>query len=311
MARPVAVVAIGGNALAQPGRPLDVATQRATLVRPAGTLARLTRTHRLVLTHGNGPQVGRLAALEAADADPFDVLDASTAGALGYLLCEALDAAGAPPAVAVVTRVVVDPADPAFARPTKPVGGRLDARAAQELTAARGWTFVHAADGSARRVVPSPPPLDIVEVDAIAALVDAGHTVICGGGGGVPVAGPAGRRRGVEAVVDKDRTAALLAQKLDAEVFVVLTDVEAVLVDPGAPHRERIRTAAPAALEVIRFDPGSMGPKVEAACAFAERTRRVARIGHLDRLADVLADRAGTRIALDDPFTTEPERTTP
>jgi carbamate kinase len=307
MARPVAVVAIGGNALVRPGRPLDVAGEREALRRPAAALAALARTHRLVLTHGNGPQVGRLAALEAADADPFDVLDASTAGALGYLLCEALDAAGAPPAVAVVTRVVVDPADPAFDRPTKPVGGHLTAAAARELAASRGWSFAHAADGSARRVVPSPLPLEIVEAGAIAALLDAGHTVVCGGGGGVPVAGPAGGRRGVEAVIDKDRTAGLLAEGLGAEAFVVLTDVDAVLVDPAAHPRVRIRTAAPAVLRARPFDPGSMGPKVEAACRFAERTGHVARIGHLDQLADVLADRAGTRIGPDDPFTTEPE----
>ena len=276
--RPVIVVAIGGNALLHRGEAPSIAVQRANVARAAAALAGLAATHRVVLTHGNGPQVGLLARQSTATPEsgpvPLDVLDAETAGLIGYLLATALGAHLPPEEVAVLlTRVDVDRTDPAFARPDKPVGA------------------------DRRRVVASPVPHKIVELDAIAALVADGRLVVCGGGGGLPVAaGADGVLAGVEAVIDKDRTSALIAEALGAVELLVLTDVAAIVDGWGTDTASPISRTTPAELRAGIWQPGSMAPKVDAVCSFVERTGRRARVGALDDASAVLAGRAGTLI---------------
>lgn len=296
--RPLLVVAVGGNALLRRGESPDTATARAHLARAAGHLVALGRSHRLVITHGNGPQVGVLAAQDAAlpagAPTPLDVLDAETAGGIGYLLAEAIGSASGDERVAVLlSRVVVDPADPAFTRPDKPVGPVLPEPDARALSARHGWDI--APDGGGwRRVVASPAPRRIVELDAIGALVASGTTVVCAGGGGIPVASRGGALVGVEAVVDKDRTSALLAEQVGAESLLVLTDVDVVRDGWGTPDERPLRRATVSFLLDRSWASGSMAPKIEAVCSFVERTGRPARIGALEQAEEVLADRAGT-----------------
>jgi carbamate kinase len=294
------IVALGGNALLRRGEPAEAATQRAHVLEAAPALAALAAREELVITHGNGPQVGLLAleadAYKAVAPYPLDVLGAESQGMIGYMLAQALG--GELPdrdVVAVLTQVLVDPDDPAFARPTKPIGPVYGEDEARELAAARGWTI--APDGEHfRRVVASPKPQGIVELDAIERLVDAGCTVVCAGGGGIPVVPDGGGLRGVEAVIDKDLTAALLAEELGAERLVVLTDVSHVERDWGTPRAAPIHAATPGELRGLPFASGSMGPKIEAACGFVERTGGEAVIGSLAELDLVARGRAGTRI---------------
>jgi carbamate kinase len=296
--RPLLVVAIGGNALLHRGQPPDIEIQRANVRDAAAFLAQLTVDHRLVVTHGNGPQVGLLArqseALVGSAPVPFDVLAAESEGLIGYLLAEQLSRHLGPDKVAVLlTRVVVDADDPGFGHPTKPIGSMLTEAEAQHLAATHGWTVARDGDGW-RRVIASPQPRDVVELPAIEALIAAGHVVICAGGGGIPVARDDGDLRGVEAVIDKDLTSALLAEELGADELVILTDVDAVHRGWGTPDSAAIGTTTPAALADTDWSSGSMGPKVEAACRFVARTGRVARIGSLDHAGDVTAGRSGT-----------------
>lgn len=293
------VAALGGNAILRRGEPPEADTQRAGVERAAVSLAGLARAHELVLTHGNGPQVGLLAIQTAATADvhpyPLDVLGAESEGMIGYLLEQAIENELPGRLVAtLLTQVVVDADDPAFDRPTKPIGSVYPEARARELAAANGWTI--AADGSGfRRVVPSPEPLRIVELRAIEVLLEAGAVVVCTGGGGIPVTvGPDGGLRGVEAVVDKDLASALLAQAISADRLLLLTDVEAVDLSFGEPPPRLLRTTTPAELRRHRFAPGSMGPKVEAVCRFVERTGCEAAIGSLDKAEAVLAGESGT-----------------
>lgn len=277
--------------------------QRRNIAVAAEALAELMADHRLVITHGNGPQVGLLAlqsaALTQGMAMPLDVLDAESAGMIGYLLeQEIMNRAGpALPSATLLTRVEVDPDDPAFANPSKPIGPPYDEAVARRLAADRGWTV--GPDGAAyRRLVPSPRPRAIVELHAIRLLVDGGVTVVAGGGGGIPVArGADGRHVGIEAVVDKDLASALLAQGIDADALLLLTDVDAVWTDWGRPGGRALRRATPKALRRLTFDAGSMGPKVEAACRFVEATGRDAVIGSLEDAAAMLAGTAGTRVS--------------
>jgi carbamate kinase len=291
--RPLLVVAVGGNALLRRGEPPDTATARDRLAGAARHLASLGRGHRLVITHGNGPQD---AATPAGTPTPLDVLDAETEGGIGYLLAEAIGAeTGDERVVVLLTRVVVDPSDAAFTRPDKPVGPVLPEAEARALSARYGWAIAPDAGGW-RRVVPSPSPRRLVEIDAIRSLVASGVTVVCAGGGGIPVSSRRGALVGVEAVVDKDRTSALLAEQLGADSFLVLTDVDAVLDGWGTPDERPLRRVSVPFLLGRSWAPGSMAPKVEAVCSFVAGTGRPARIGALEQAEAVLADEAGTLV---------------
>lgn len=271
------VVALGGNALLRSGEPRDLDHQRRRVRAAAGVLAPVLRAHTVVLAHGNGPQVGELARLARAGGDPappLDVLDAESEGLIGYLLAQELhNAVPERPFAGVLTQVVVDADDPAFGHPDKPIGDRTEGR-----------------------VVASPLPRAIVEIDAVRALLGAGIVPIAVGGGGIPVVeAPDGTRRGVDAVVDKDRAAALLATELAADRLVLLTDVDGVYLDWGGPRPRRVARAGPDALAAHEFAAGSMGPKVDAAVTFA-RAGGVAVIGALDDAARVVDGTAGTTV---------------
>ena len=296
------VVALGGNALLRRGEPVSATTQRDNIRRAAVALAQLmAEGHQLVITHGNGPQVGLLALQgEAAGkaAFPLDVLGAETEGMIGYVLQQELDNAHGGDArfATLLTQVEVDPQDPAFAAPSKPVGSVYSEADANRLAEQRGWSI--ARDGNAwRRVVPSPRPVHILEIDVIRLLVDQGVTVICAGGGGIPVAHSAsGAWFGVEAVIDKDHASGLLASALKADAFLMLTDVAAVFTDWGTPAQRALGDVTPQELAALDFAAGSMGPKVQAACDFVNRTGGMAGIGALADASAILAKRAGTRV---------------
>ncbi|WP_205697078.1 carbamate kinase [Conexibacter sp. SYSU D00693] len=275
------VAALGGNALLRRGEPLGVAAQRRNAALAALALAEVARDHELVVTHGNGPQVGLLALQAAALRDvapsPLDVVGAESEGMVGYLLCQELGNVVAQPVAGVLTQTLVDLDDPAFAVPTKPIGP--------------------ASSNGRRRLVASPEPLEVVEEPAIRALLHHGVLPICAGGGGVPVARGAedGRLRGVEAVVDKDLAAALLADRLGADVLLLLTDVDGVYGDWGTPDSHRLERVTPAMLDAERFPAGSMGPKVEAARRFAQAGGRAA-IGALEDAGALLRGTSGTQV---------------
>ena len=304
------VVALGGNALSPTGGSGSVEEMRAALADTASALADLVATGTsLVLTHGNGPQVGRLLLqqeLAAAEVPPMpmDVCGALSQGQIGYLVAQALDNALRrrrldTRVLTLVTQVVVDGRDPAFRRPTKPVGPSYPRLVASEIAQASGHVFAIQGDGRWRRVVASPKPLRFVEQGPLKALVDSGHVVVAAGGGGVPVVEHRGQLRGVEAVVDKDRTAALLATAVGADLLLVLTEVDRVQVGYGTPSARALLTLpvaeAKALLAAGEFPEGSMGPKVEACVTFVEAGGRAA-IGALAQAVDVLAGRAGTEI---------------
>lgn len=294
------VVALGGNALLQRGQKPDAGVQEANVGRAIAAIAPLAGRHELVLTHGNGPQVGVLALQSASDPNlstpyPFDVLGAQTQGMIGYWLLQAMqNSVQGRRVAAIINQTLVEAADPAFDNPTKFVGEVYDRTEAERLAAERGWTVRQDGDGW-RRVVGSPRPQRVVETRLIRLLLESGAVVVCAGGGGVPVIrDERGDLRGVEAVVDKDLTSAVLAEALDAEVLLVLTDVSAVFKDFGTPDQEPIRRATPAGLRELDFAGGSMGPKVDAVCRFVELTGGVAAIGALEDAVSILAGRAGT-----------------
>ncbi len=296
------VVALGGNALLRRGEPLTAEVQLSNVRSVSATLAGLAREHRLVITHGNGPQVGLLAlqseALGEIPSYPLDVLGAESAGMIGYMIEQGLGGLlEGRPIATLLTMVEVDPGDPAFATPSKPIGPAFGADRARELIATRGWAMRAEGDGY-RRIVPSPEPERIVELDTIRALVDHGVTVICTGGGGIPVAREDGAGlHGVEAVIDKDLSSTLLATELGADRLLLLTDVDAVVADWPEPARRAIRRASSEALRALDLDPGSIGPKVEAACRFVEATGRPAAIGALGNAAQILRGSSGTTVA--------------
>ncbi len=296
------VTALGGNALLRRGEPADVASQRRNVGTAARAIAALAADHEVVVTHGNGPQVGLLAlqgeAYEEVDPYPLDVLGAEAEGMIGYLLeQELVNELGETPVATLLTQVVVDAGDPAFARPTKPIGPVFDNETAARLAAERGWALAPDRDGQ-RRVVASPEPRSIVELPTIRLMVEAGVVVICVGGGGIPVLlDDQGRLRGAEAVIDKDLAAALLARSLEADALLLLTDVPAVELGWGTPDARPLGEVASSELRSSEFQPGSMGPKVEAACRFAEATGAVAGIGALGDAAGILAGERGTRVS--------------
>ena len=297
------VAALGGNALLERGEKPDADIQEHHVQQAVAALAPLARSHGLIVTHGNGPQVGLLALESARDpalSRPYslDALGAQTQGMIGYWLVRALrGAAPGKPAGCLVCQTRVGNDDPAFASPTKFVGPVYQEKEALDLAAERGWTVRR--DGAAwRRVVPSPEPRELMELPLIKVLLDSGALVVCAGGGGIPVVTDAsGALRGVEAVVDKDLPAALLADAVDADALLLLTDVDAVIDGFGTPDARPIRHATPEQLRARSFPAGSMGPKIEAACRFAEQPGQIAAIGRLDA-AEALLDRtAGTIIS--------------
>jgi carbamate kinase len=298
------VAALGGNALLRRGEPLDPALQRANVRRAVAALAPVAREHGLVVTHGNGPQVGLLA-LQAAALDdtptPLDVLGAESEGMIGYVLEQELRNALPERDVAtLLTQVVVAHDDPGFARPTKPIGPVYAEREARSLARERGWSM--APDGAGwRRVVASPEPGTIVELSTIALLARVGVLVVCAGGGGIPVVeDAAGALHGVEAVIDKDLAAERLAHGLAADLLLLLTDVAAVEQAHGTPRAAPIGATTPRALRALPFAAGSMAPKVEAACRFVEGgVGRRAAIGALEDAQALVDGDAGTQVAAD------------
>ena len=297
------VVALGGNALLRRGEPTSAAAQRRNVRIAAEAVAPITAAHEVVITHGNGPQVGLLA-LQAATHEsgrpyyPLDVLGAQSEGMIGYMIEQELGnlLPVERPLATILTMVEVDGNDPAFQNPTKPIGLVYTEEEARTLARDREWTVAPDGDGW-RRVVPSPLPKRVFEIRPIRWLLDHNVIVICSGGGGIPTAYDSqGKLHGVEAVIDKDRASALLAEEVGADWLILATDVDAVYHDWGAPEERRIVRAYPDDLAHAEFPSGSMGPKVEAACAFVANTGNRATIGALGDIGAMLAGEAGTLI---------------
>jgi carbamate kinase len=299
------VVALGGNALLKRGEPMTAEVQRANIRTAAQALAPVAREHQLVISHGNGPQVGLLALQGAAykpeEAYPLDVLGAETEGMIGYIIEQELGnlLPFEVPFATLLTMVEVDGGDPAFQNPTKFVGPVYDKPEADRIRADKGWTFKQ--DGAKwRRVVPSPIPKRIFEIRPIKWLLEHRTIVICAGGGGIPTMYEPGKDRhlvGVEAVIDKDLCSELLARDLEADLLIMATDAEAVFVGWGTSDAKAIHKANPADIAKHSFPAGSMGPKVDAACQFAMTKGRTAAIGALADIPDIVRGRKGTLIS--------------
>jgi carbamate kinase len=300
------VVALGGNALLRRGERPDASVQQTNIDRVSDALAALAHDHELIITHGNGPQIGLLAMESATDPAlsapyPLDLLGAQTEGMIGSLLARTLhNALPGRRIAALVTHTLVRADDPAFERPTKFVGQVYAGNAAKSLARRRGWHMAPDTGGW-RRVVPSPVPEHIVETDTIHDLLGIGTLVICGGGGGVPVTADrdTGALTGVEAVIDKDFTAALLAEDLKADFLLILTDVPNVYEGYGTPDQRPVLDATPGELRRSGYPDGSMGPKVQAAARFVERTGGLAAIGALDAAYEIVHGRSGTLVRPD------------
>lgn len=298
------VVALGGNALLKRGEPMTHDVQRTNIRVAAQALAPVAGEHELVLAHGNGPQVGLLAlqasAYKEVEAYPLDVLGAQTEGMIGYMIEQELGnlLPFETPFATILTMVEVAPDDPAFQNPTKFVGPVYEHDEADRLKAERGWVFKQ--DGAKwRRVVPSPLPKRIFEIRPIRWLLAQGTIVICAGGGGIPTMYDPAKHRwltGIEAVIDKDLASELLAREVDADLFVIATDVDAVYLDWGKPEQRKLGLVTPAELRSYNFPAGSMGPKVEAAAQFVERTGKRAVIGSLAEIGEIVAGTAGTNV---------------
>jgi carbamate kinase len=304
------VVALGGNALLRRGEPLTAENQRANARVACKALAPLALEHELVVSHGNGPQVGLLAlqgsAYTEVDPYPLDLLGAQTEGMIGYLIQQELgnELPFEKRLASLLTLIEVDPGDPAFDDPTKPIGPIYSQEDSERLAKEKSWVFKP--DGeSYRRVVPSPLPQRIFGLEPLEWLLDQGCVVICAGGGGIPVMytdepAPAGRQLvGVEAVIDKDLASALLARDLHADALAIVTDVDAVYDEWGTPEQRAIRRATPEALADADFAAGSMGPKVRAACSFVAETGGLAVIGSIVDTPALLRGEAGTVVTRD------------
>ena len=296
------VVALGGNALLKRGEPMTADAQRKNVKVAARALAPVAGKHQLVLSHGNGPQVGLLAlqgaAYEEVETYPLDVLGAQTQGLIGYMIEQELGnlLPFEVPFATILTMVEVDPEDPAFKDPTKFVGPVYEEAEAKKLAGEKGW--IVKPDGKMwRRVVPSPLPKRIFELRPIKWLLEKGTVVICAGGGGIPVMYDPDKERtltGIEAVIDKDRATELLARELEADLYIMATDVDGVYVDWGTPDARKIDRVTPDELNAYDFAAGSMGPKVEAACTFVRETGKLAAIGSLADIEAIVRGEAGT-----------------
>jgi carbamate kinase len=294
------VIALGGNALLRRGQPMTAGNQRANIRAAAERIAQVVSGHEVVVAHGNGPQVGLLALQAAAYVDvpayPLDVLGAQTEAMIGYVIEQELGnlLPEEQPLATVLTMVEVDRDDPAFDHPTKPIGPVYPRDQAVVLAADAGWSIAPDGDGF-RRVVASPKPKRIFEIRPIRQLLDQGTIVVCAGGGGIPTMfDEHGDLHGVEAVVDKDATSAMLAEQLDADLLVIATDVDGVYLDWGTPQSRRLERATPDELDGLGLAEGSMGPKVQAAARFVRATGKRAVIGSLEDLADMVGGTAGT-----------------
>jgi carbamate kinase len=298
------VVALGGNALLKRGEPMTAEVQRSNVRSAAPALAAVAREHGLVLSHGNGPQVGLLAlqaaAYEQVEPYPLDVLGAQTQGMIGYMIEQELGniLPFEVPFATLLTMIEVDPADPAFEDPTKFVGPVYEKDEADQLVAGKGWVFKQDGD-KWRRVVPSPQPKRIFEIRPIRWLLDQNAVVICAGGGGVPTMYDPDAERflvGVEAVIDKDLASELLAREVEADLYVMVTDVDGVYVDWGTPQQRKLDRVTPEELRSQDFAAGSMGPKVEAAVRFVEHTGKRAAIGGLEGIEGIVDGSGGTQV---------------
>ena len=297
------VIALGGNALLKRGEPMTAENQRENVKTACAQIARVYDGNQLIITHGNGPQVGLLAlqnnAYKEVPMYPLDVLGAETAGMIGYMIQQELsntvpDSASI---ATVLTQIQVDPKDPAFQKPSKPVGPVYSKEEADKIAAEKGWTMAPDND-KYRRVVASPKPVNIFGLEPLKTLIDNKYIVVCGGGGGIPTwVDDKGKQHGAEAVIDKDLATALLATLIDADLFVIATDVDGAYLDWGKPEQKRIALAAPDAALAFGFASGSMGPKIEAAANFAKATGKYAVIGALADIEQIVAGKAGTRIS--------------
>lgn len=296
------VIALGGNALLQRGQPMTAENQRANIRLAAERIASIAPGNEIVIAHGNGPQVGLLAlqdlAYEEVDPYPLDVLGAETEAMIGYVIEQELGnlLPFEQPFATILTMIEVDADDPDFAHPTKPIGPVYDKATAERLAAEHDWSI--APDGDKyRRVVASPKPQRIFEIRPIRMLVEQGVIVICAGGGGIPTMyGKDGKLLGVQAVIDKDLAAALLAEQLEADLLVIATDVDGVYTGWGTPQQARLGNVTVDQVVEMNLPAGSMGPKVAAACGFATQTKNEAVIGSLADIDRIVAGTAGTRV---------------
>ncbi|WP_367990194.1 carbamate kinase [Vibrio sp. NTOU-M3] len=300
MSKPIIVVAVGGNALLQRGEIMSCENQQKSIAQTASSLAELSKDYRLVIVHGNGPQVGLLSLQNDAYKDcppyPFDVLGAETQGMIGYLIQQGLNAAIEDRyTTTILTRIVVDKDDPAVADPSKFIGPVYNEEQAKQLAEANGW--IVKPDGAHwRRVVPSPKPKEVLEIKAIKDLLEKEHLIICGGGGGAPVVEDNGAYVGFEAVIDKDMTAALIAEQIGAEHLLILTDGTHVCLNWGTPEEQKLEHVTVKQMQQYQFPAGSMGPKVDACCQFVESTRQKGHIGDLSCALEIIEGRSGTHI---------------
>ncbi|MGE3149530.1 MAG: carbamate kinase [Pseudorhodoplanes sp.] len=295
------MVALGGNALLKRGEPISADVQRSNARKAAQALADIARDHQIVVAHGSGPQVGLLA-LQAASFSgvspfPLDIISAESIGMIGYVIEQELTNAlpSSAKLATLLTQIEVSPEDPAFKRPEKPIGPIFDAAEAEQISQIHGWPLAEESPGKWRRVVASPLPVRITQIDTIRLLVENGVITICAGGGGIPVVqNQDGDLVGVEAVIDKDRAAGLLAHELSADAFLMLTDVDAVYEAWGTQNLRALRRVRANEIDPQNFPPGSMGPKVEAAAEFAAIDGRISGIGRLEDARAILEGRAGT-----------------
>ncbi len=299
------VVALGGNALLRRGEAMTAENQRANVRTAAEALAQIYDGNELVITHGNGPQVGLLALQGAAykpdEAYPLDVLGAQTEGQIGYMIEQELGniLPYEVPFATILTMIEVDANDPAFQNPTKFIGPVYEKEEIDKLAAEKGWTVKQDGD-KWRRVVPSPIPKHMFQLRPVKWLLEMGTVIICAGGGGIPTVYDENRKlHGIEAVIDKDLASELVARQLEADLYIMATDADAVYVDYGKPEAKAFKRAAPGAMLDYEFPAGSMGPKVEAACLFARETGKAAAIGALKDLKQIVEGTAGTTIAGD------------
>ncbi|MGR5096948.1 carbamate kinase [Vibrio maritimus] len=300
MLKPIIVVAVGGNALLQRGEVMSCENQQKSIEQTASSLAALSKDYRLVIVHGNGPQVGLLSlqndAYKECPPYPFDVLGAETQGMIGYLIQQGLNVAIEDRfTTTILTRIVVDENDPAIVEPSKFIGPVYTEDQAKQLAEANNW--IVKPDGVHwRRVVPSPAPKEVLEIKAIKDLLEKEHLIICGGGGGAPVIEKDGAYVGFEAVIDKDMTAALIAEEIGAVHLLILTDGTHVCLDWGTPQEEKLERVTVKEMKRYHFPAGSMGPKVDACCQFVEKTGQHGHIGDLSCALDIIEGKSGTHI---------------